>query len=152
MQTGGGCGVGRWLCKNWPSSAALLTTEFQTASGSNISIKYASASSWNAFPLLPCTQASHSHMQCQCWSGIKHTAMGLWSSVKAFFVAMNHTSLSGCLMDKSDFGRCHVPFSVDVGFSEHSFQNSHDMKLAMCEWLYLPFAIICCSKFAGLCS
>jgi hypothetical protein len=38
------------------------------------------------------------------WSGVKLTAIGLWSSGKAFSGVMNHTSPSGSLMDKSGFG------------------------------------------------
>lgn len=37
------------------------------------------------------------------WSGVIHTDAGLWSSGIVFSVVMNHTSLSGSLMDESSF-------------------------------------------------
>jgi hypothetical protein len=38
------------------------------------------------------------------WSGVKLTAIGLWSSENVFSGVMNHASPSGCPTDKSGFG------------------------------------------------
>ena len=48
----------------------------------------------------PCAMPSVS------WSGVKLTAIGLWSSGNTFFGVMNHASPSGSLTDESGFGGC----------------------------------------------
>lgn len=40
------------------------------------------------------------------WSGLKHTATQLWSSENVFCGVMNHTSVSGILINDPGFGKC----------------------------------------------
>ena len=48
----------------------------------------------------PCTMPSVG------WSGVKLTAIGLWSNGNAFSGVMNHASPSGSLTDESGLGGC----------------------------------------------
>lgn len=41
-------------------------------------------------------------MQSVCWSGVNHSVPGLWSSGNVSFGVINHTSLSGSLIDESE--------------------------------------------------
>jgi hypothetical protein len=95
--------------KNRLSSVATLTTEFQTASGSNIStitvrrklheMGFHSQAVAHK-PRSSCAMPNVSR------SGIKLTAIGLSSSGNAFSGVMNHASSSGSPMDLSGFGGC----------------------------------------------
>lgn len=55
-----------------------------------------------------CTQAYNYYVQCQASVGVvfKYTATGLWCSGNIFSGMVNHTSLSGSLIDEAGFGRC----------------------------------------------
>jgi hypothetical protein len=88
------------------SSGATLTTEFQTASGSNVSRRtvrrelHEMAEQPHRSLRSPCTMPSIG------WSGVKHTNIGLWSSGNAFSGVKNHASPSDSPMDESGFGGC----------------------------------------------
>jgi hypothetical protein len=95
--------------KNGLSSVASLTTEYQTASGSNISTItvcpelhemgfHGRAPAHN--PKNTMRNASVS------WNGVKLAAVGLWRSGNAFSGMKNHISPTGSLTDKSAFEGC----------------------------------------------
>ena len=74
------------------SSVATLTTEFQTASGSNVSTRTVR---WELHEMHFYDQAAAhkpkiTNAQCQASVGVKLAAIGLWSSGNAFFGVMNH--------------------------------------------------------------
>ncbi|KAI9525251.1 hypothetical protein NQZ68_009931 [Dissostichus eleginoides] len=46
------------------------------------------------------------------WSGVKNAATGLWSRGNVFCGVTNHASLSGSLMDQSEFGECQENVSL----------------------------------------
>ena len=74
--------------KNHLSSDATLTTEFQTASGSNVSTRPVR---WELHKIgfhgrdaahRPKITMHNPKRRLECWSGVKLTAVGLWSSEK----------------------------------------------------------------------
>ena len=92
--------------KNCVSSVATLTTEFQTAFGSNVSTNSVRRELHEmgfhgraAVHKPKITMRNASRQPSVGWSGVKLTAIGLWSSGNAFSGVMNHASPSG-------FGRC----------------------------------------------
>ena len=92
--------------KNGLSSIATLTTEFQTTSGSTITITSAQLPFFRSFmKWVSMAEQPHTSLRSPCampsvgWSGVKLAAIGLWSSGNTFSVVMNQTSQSG-------FGRC----------------------------------------------
>ena len=95
--------------KNCLSSVATLTTKFQTASGSK-SVQELLVG--NFMKWVSMAEQPHTSLRSPCampsvgWSGVKLTAIGLWSSGNAFSGVMNHTSPSGGSTDKSGFGGC----------------------------------------------
>ena len=94
--------------KNHLSAVATLTTELQTDPGSNISTStvHESFMKWVSMAEQP-----HTSLRSPCtipsigWSGVKLTAIGLWSSGNTFSGVMNYASPSGSPMDETGFGR-----------------------------------------------
>ena len=95
----------RVTCKNCLSSEATLTTEFQTASGSNVSTRTVRQ---ELHEMGPMAEQLHTSLisPCAMPSGVKLTAIGLWSSGNVFSGVTNHTSPSGSPTDESGFGEC----------------------------------------------
>jgi hypothetical protein len=87
---------------------ATLTTELQTASGSNFSTGTVRQELHEMG--LHGRAAMHTSLRSPCampsvgWRGVNLAAIGLWSSGNAFFGVMNHTSPAGSPMDISGFG------------------------------------------------
>jgi hypothetical protein len=97
-------------CKNCLSSVATLTTEFQTASGSNLSTRTVL---WELHDMtwVFMGKQPHTSLRSLCImpnvgeSGVKLAAIELWSSRNAFSGGMNQASPSGSPTNKSGFGR-----------------------------------------------
>ena len=86
----------RLALKNLLSSIATLTTEFQTASGSDVStITVRRELHEMGFHGQAATHNPEIAMPSVSWRGVKLTDIGLWSSGNMFSRVMNHTSPSG---------------------------------------------------------
>jgi hypothetical protein len=88
------------------STIATLTTEFQTASGSNVSTRTVPQERHEMAEQPHTRITSPFVMPSVGWRGVKLAAIGLWSSGNAFSGVMNHTASSGSLTDESGFGGC----------------------------------------------
>ena len=95
--------------KNSLSPVATLTTEFQTALEATLAqpLFVESFMKWVSMAEQP-----HTSLRSPCampsvgWSGVRLTAIGLWSSGNAFSGVMNYASPSGSPTGESGFGRC----------------------------------------------
>ena len=92
----------RGALKNCLSSIATLTTEFQTASGSNVSTRTVQR---ELHEIGFHVQAAR-HKPKITMRNAKLAAIGLWSSGNVFSGVMNHASPSGSPTDESVFGGC----------------------------------------------
>ena len=93
--------------KNCLSSVATLTTQFQTASVSNVSTRTVGRELHEmGFHGRAATHASPCVMPSVGWSSVKLTAILLWRSGNAFAGEMNHASPPGSPTEESGFGGC----------------------------------------------
>ena len=96
------------------SSVATLTTEIETATGSNVSTRtvlrefhemgFLGRAAAHKPKITMCNVPSH--VPSVSWSGVKLAAIVLWSSGNAFLGVMSHASQSGSLTDEFGFGGC----------------------------------------------
>jgi hypothetical protein len=98
--------------KNNLSSVATLTTEFQTASGSNVSTRtvrrelYEMSFHGQAATHKPNITMHNAKCLLEWCKASRHWTIGRWSSEKELPGVMNHASFSGSPMDESGLGRC----------------------------------------------